>query len=583
MEQTVSPDGRTSAGEVNTLGELCRAVPSVPAAMPLRDAERLFRNDPSLRAVAVETDDGPALLTLRLLEAQLSGRLGYGRALLSRARVGDLLSENDLFFDAGRSLREAAEVLLMRRDWLREDDVLVLHSDGRTSIASVAAIFRQIGLVFRDIAMRDPLTGLPNRRMLDDRGQQLGFAGADLERLAVLYVDMDGFKQVNDSFGHRAGDDVLVAFAQRLTNCVRPHDLIGRLGGDEFAVLLADIDEDEAIDIADRIVDMARAPFPVGARQVRIGASVGVATGREVAFGDTTLSTLDVLLHRADAAMLHAKRAGKARAATGRVDSGDAWSPSRLARISRRLQLALETGDLELHYQPKLDLRSGHVNSVEALVRWHDAELGHLAPSEFIPVAEHNGQILALGSWVLRAACAQARKWYDEGRNWAVAINVSPVQLAEGALLEDVLEAIAEADIPPHLLQIEVTETSAIDNMPLAVSQLTGLQELGVRVHLDDFGTGYSSIPRLRSLPVDTLKIDQSIVGRIDIDEADAQLLSGIIATAHALGLAVVAEGVERESQMARLRELGCDIVQGYLVSRPRPAGELKASDYSTA
>ena len=412
--------------------------------------------------------------------------------------------------------------------------------------------------------------------MLDERGAALIEAGADLDRTAVLYVDLDGFKQVNDTLGHRVGDDLLVEFASRLVASVRPGDVVGRLGGDEFAVLLTEVSDVEAMAIADRIVLVSMAPFVIDDQTVHLSASVGVALGQDVR-AESVLTPLDVLLRHADSAMLHAKQAGKGR--TERLDQPEqAALPARRAAIRRRLRIALEEATLELHYQPKLDLSTDAVTSVEALVRWTDAELGSVSPVEFIPVAEQSGQILELGRWVLRAACAQAKAWQDEGRAWAVAVNVSPVELADPHLAEHVLAEIAARDLPPHLLQVEVTESCAVADLEHAGKQLTALQDAGVHVHLDDFGTGYSSLAILRHLPVTTLKVDQSIIGRIDAHPADAQLLAGVIGAAHTLGMRVVAEGVERESQLTRLRELGCDSAQGYLICRPTPPAQLSPS-----
>ncbi|MDH2415397.1 EAL domain-containing protein [Nocardioides sp. CER19] len=559
------------------LRELSIPVPVLLPDTPLREVELRFRDDPALRAVAVRTPDGPALLTRVRLEALLSGRLGYGRALLARAPLGAVVEYDGFHLDGVQPLREAAAAILAHGS--REDDVLVLSPDGAAAAAPVATIFREVGMMFREIALRDPLTGLANRRMLDEHGGGLLSAGVDPDRLAVLYVDLDGFKQVNDALGHKAGDALLLAFAQRLVRTVRPVDLVGRLGGDEFAVLLSDVDETEATDVADRIVATARRPFTVHDQQVYVSASVGIATGRDVAGAvpvGAAVSALDALLHHADGAMLHAKRAGKARTSRLHVRE-EAGAFERRALIRGRLHEALAHGGLALHYQPKLSLHSGRVESVEALLRWTDELLGRVSPVEVIAVAEHTGQISELGEWVLRNACAQARLWHDEGRDWAVAINVSPVQLAAPGLAKSVLAAVEEAGIPPRLLQVEVTESTAVSDMSLAGQQLAELQAGGVLVHLDDFGTGYSSLAMLRRLPVSTLKIDQSIVGRIDSDEADAQLLSGVINAAHTLGLTVVAEGVERPAQIHRLRELGCDVAQGYLISRPQPAPDLIA------
>lgn len=557
----------------DTIGNIAERCPRIDAETLVPDVEAMFAADPALRAVAVETADGIGLLTRSRLYSLLSGRLGYGRALLARVPVQRIVTAEATPLEPETTLPHAASAVLSRQGPDRYDDVLVLGCDGTTQAAAVASIFREVGLQFREIALRDPLTGLPNRRMLDEHGAALAEAGADLSRVAVLYVDLDGFKQVNDTLGHRAGDELLVEFASRLCGSVRPQDVVGRLGGDEFAVLLSDVGEVEAMAIADRVVLVSLAPFVLNGQPVHLSASVGVALGQDVR-EEPVLTALDVLLRHADSAMLHIKQGGKGRA--GRLEgSQSAALPARRAAIRRRLAEAIESGAFALHYQPKLDLSTDAITSVEALIRWTDPDLGTVPPSEFIPVAEQSGQIVALGRWVLATACAQARAWLEDGRGWAIAINVSPVELADPHLAEHVLAQVASAGLPTHLLQVEVTESSAVADLELARLQLATLQAAGVRVHLDDFGTGYSSLALLRHLPISTLKIDQSIIGRIDTNPADAQLVAGVITAAHTLGLTVVAEGVERSSQLDRLRALGCDSAQGYLISRPQLAVDL--------
>lgn len=561
------------AARVETVGDLADPCPRVDPATPVPDVEATFRNHPAMQAVAVPTPAGMALLTRARLQAVLAGRLGFGRALLNRVPVQDIVTAAEVTLAPTATLIDAASAILNRTVDERYEDVLVVDEHGDTRCASVASVFQEVSLQFRDIALRDPLTGLPNRRMLDERGAALVEAGVDLDRTAVLYVDLDGFKQVNDTLGHRVGDELLVEFASRLISSVRPQDVVGRLGGDEFAVLLTDVSDVDAMAVADRIVLVSIAPFVIDGQPVHLSASVGVALGQDVR-AEPVLTPLDVLLRHADNAMLHAKQAGKAR--SERLDGpGEAALPARRAAIRRRLRAALDDESFELHYQPKLDLVTEAITSVEALLRWTDAELGPVSPAEFIPVAEQSGQIIELGRWVLRTACAQARTWLDEQRGWAVAVNVSAVELADPHLADHLLAEIAAHGLPPHLLQIEVTESCAVSDLEHARRQLTALQDAGVHVHLDDFGTGYSSLAMLRHLPVTTLKVDQSIVARIDAHPADAQLLAGVIGAAHTLGMRVVAEGVERESQLDRLRELGCDSAQGYLICRPAPPALL--------
>lgn len=567
-----------------TLADLSIPILQLPGDTPVPEVEWHFRNDPSLRTIAVSTEQGPVLLTLRHLEARLSGRLGYGRALLSRAHIHEILQWGQPVLHATDRVLHAANALLNVLDRLSDDEVLVVDERGRTYSVSLISVFRETGLFFRDLAMRDQLTNLANRRSLEQSGEQLLSHGADLTRIAVLYIDLDGFKQINDTLGHRAGDELLIAFARRLSECVRSRDavggsgsdVIGRIGGDEFAVLLSDVDEKAAAEIAERIVAATHHSFVIGGQTLYVSASVGLATGREILGGTPALSTLDTLLQRADGALLHAKRAGKAR--VGRSQTVyDAGPLARRALIHRRLGNALADGALRLHYQPKLDLRTGRTDTVEGLARWSDDELGPVSPDEFIPAAEQAGLIHALGSWVLRTACAQARSWSDGGQQRVIAVNISPTQLAEHGFVDEVLRAVGDAGIPPTLLQIEITESVVIDDLSLAVQQLTDLRLAGVAVHLDDFGAGHSSLARLRALPLYAIKIDRHIVARVDTDAADAHLLAGVISAAHTLGLRVIAEGVERQSQLERLEELGCDAAQGYLIGRPAPASLLPA------
>lgn len=556
-----------------TVGDLARPCPAVPGATPVPEVEALFRKDEQVRAVAVPTRGGLGLLTRTRLHAVLSGELGYGRALLSRAVVERIVHPADVALASGTPLISAAATVLARTGPDRYDDVLVLDEAGATASVPVATVLEEVGLRFREIALRDPLTGLPNRRMLDEHGHDL-VARHGSSRLAVLYVDLDGFKQVNDTLGHRAGDEVLVEFADRLSRTVRAGDLVCRLGGDEFAVLLSETTEADAMAIADRVVAASSERFTAAGQRVAVSASVGVAMWQDVD-ADMDLTALDVLLRHADGAMLHAKRAGKARA--GRLQ-GPEWAalPGRRAAIRRRLAQALRSGALDLYYQPQLELGTGTVTRVEALLRWTDAEIGPVPPSELVRVAEDSGQIHDVGRWVLATACRQARTWLEEGEPWAVAVNVSPMELVDASLAQTVLDTLAAHDLPAHLLHVEITETTAMADLDLARRQLDALRAAGVQVHLDDFGTGYSSLSRLRQLPVSTLKIDQSIVGRVDTDPADAQLLAGIVNAAHTIGLTVVAEGVERETQLTELHRLGCDAVQGYLIGRPQPAREVR-------
>ena len=583
MTVTVMHADELTAPQVDTtacVAEVAREVAIVSATLPAADLDRMFRVDRGLRAVIVQAGRYAVVLSREQVEFQLSGRLGYGRSLHTRSTAFDLLPEERFALPGQLSLAEAAQRILSRPEGSRYQDVLVLTESG-PKVASVSHILERLSMIFRHVALHDPLTGLPNRRLLDERGTALLEASRDPARIAILYIDLDGFKLVNDTFGHRVGDEILVGFAERLSSCVRPADVVARLGGDEFAALLVDVSETQARAIAERVVLTATAPFVHETQLVHLSATVGIAMGDDVS-RETELSPLDVLLRHADGAMLYAKEAGKRQ--VGRLDGREQTTPfARHALIRRRLLDALTDGGFSLHYQPKLDLSTGDCRSVEALLRWTDSELGSVSPAEFIPIAEATDQIHRIGRWVINEACAQARTWLDAGVPRAIAVNVSPVQLATNSIVAELINGITRHAIPPSLLRVEITEGSAVTDLPRAIGQLRELRDAGIDVDLDDFGTGYSSLAMLRDLPLAAVKIDKAFIDHIDTTASDALLVGGVIDAAHALGLTVTAEGVERPGQLSRLRELGCDTAQGYLISRPVAAIDLDLRDSTLA
>ncbi len=538
----------------------------------------MFGADRALSAIVVRTGHAVSLLPREHLQFELSGRFGYGRSLRSRATAADLVPDDVICLSGDATLTEVAQLILDRPIASRYRDVLVLTPDGPRTV-SVSAVFERLASMFRHVALHDPLTGLPNRRRLDEHSADLARRGYDLRRVAILYVDLDGFKAVNDTFGHRAGDELLIAFADRLRSCVRPSDIIARMGGDEFAAMLLDVTEVEALAIADRIVLNATAPFVFDDEPLHISASVGVAMAHDTA-SETEMTQLDVLLRHADGAMLKAKRAGKRQ--VGRLTQTQASAGSSMARaahIRRRLRHALNHDRLTLHYQPTLDLETGATDTVEALLRWTDDELGVVSPAEFIPAAEGSGQIHHLGQYVLGEACAQAARWLAAGTPRTVAINVSPSQFASDSFVDELLGTVRQHQLPPRLLRIEITEGSAVADLPRTLTQLNQLRSAGLAVDLDDFGTGHSSLSMLRSLPLTAVKIDKAFIDDIDSDPANQMLVEGVIGAAHALGLTVTAEGVERPEQLAALRRMRCDTIQGFLIARPTPPEELAVNE----
>ncbi|MFN8104608.1 MAG: EAL domain-containing protein [Acidimicrobiia bacterium] len=422
----------------------------------------------------------------------------------------------------------------------------------------------------RHRALHDDLTGLPNRALLIDRIEQaLARCERNGTRCAVMFCDVDQFKVVNDSLGHTAGDELLVTVARRLTDVLRPDDTVARFGGDEFVIVCDSVTgEDAALEIAGRIADKVAEPVTVGDREIVLTTSVGIA------FGTGRATDPDALIADADAAMYHAKARGRAR--TEVFD--DHLRAGNLARLDtvNALRRALDTGELRLHYQPEVDLASGHWLGFEALLRWERPDHGLVLPEHFVPVAEDSGLIVPIGAWVLREATAQLRAWEDErpGVDLTVAVNLSARQLADPALPRVVASAVETAGIDPRRLKLEITESVIMEDVAWSQTALESLRSLGVRVVVDDFGTGYSSLSYLRQFPVDQLKIDRSFVSGVDGDAGNWAIVEAVISMARALGLAVTAEGVETPEQAAALARLGCTTGQGFLFARPRPAAE---------
>jgi diguanylate cyclase (GGDEF)-like protein len=381
--------------------------------------------------------------------------------------------------------------------------------------------------------------------------------------VAVLFIDLDGFKGINDSLGHYVGDELLVTVSQRLLSVIRPGDTVARLGGDEFAILLHDIeDPSTGIAVAERAVATLRQPIEIAGQAISISASVGIA------FADLGTST-ELILSQADAAMYDAKASGK--------DQVQRFQPAMRTRIVHRLELrnafhgALERGEFRLDFQPQLSLRDGTLEGFEALVRWAHPLHGELGPADFIGLAEETGFIVPLGQWILDTACSVAGTWpVRNGKHLSVSVNVSGRQLRSDHFLDDVKIALSYSGLRPEDLVLEVTESIFILNPGVTAAVLNRLSSVGVRLAVDDFGTGYSSLSSLNDYPIDHLKIDRSFVALLRNSQSDgAALIQAIVRLAHELGLSAVAEGVETVDQHRALCELGCDTIQGYLLSHP--------------
>jgi len=420
-------------------------------------------------------------------------------------------------------------------------------------------------------ALYDPATGLPNRELLTDRiAHALAWASEDeADPIAVIMLDLDRFKVINESVGHAVGDRLLMAVGQRLAACLRPGDTVARFGGDEFGIILDHVDDvDEAKRIAERIDLELRAPFPLNGREWFISASIGIAIGRP---GRTTPGEL---LREAEIAMVRAKSDPAGRQAL--------FEPSMSEQTIERIDLendlrrAVERDEFRLHYQPLVDLVSGAIVGFEALVRWQHPTRGLVPPLAFIPLAEETGLIGSIGRWVLETACRQAYAWRHAGPGGTalvMSVNLSARQFAQADLVESIAEILAASHLDPGSLELEITESVVMDQSEVGIRALRRLRELGVQLVLDDFGTGYSSLAYLKHLPLDTIKIDRSFVAGL-VNAADRSIVEAVIALAHGLGIGVVAEGIETDDQRLVLQDLGCDLGQGYLFSRPVPAIE---------
>jgi Amt family ammonium transporter len=473
------------------------------------------------------------------------------------------------------------EVCYLRRDgsrmWVLENIGLVEGDDGQLNVLEGTIIditerkVLEQQLTYQ--AFHDALTRLPNRALFMDRlGHALARASRAGESVAVLFLDLDNFKVVNDSLGHKLGDQLLVSVGQRLLQCVRLADTVARLGGDEFTLLIDDVQSaDDAIVVAQRIADALATPFTLDKRDVFLNTSVGIAIS-------TVDDRPDDLLRNADLAMYQAKNSGKARYAL--------YEPALNLRMWERLQSemdlrrALEADELVLYYQPVVQLKTGQIVEVEALVRWQHPRRGLVPPSEFISLAEESGLILPLGHYVLQEACRQVRAWQQElpgASDLSVSVNLSPRQFRHPRLVEDIKKGLAESGLNPRYLKLEITESAGLDNTQSTVTTLGELKEAGIHIAIDDFGTGYSALSYLKHYPIDSLKLDRSFVSGLGDSLEDTAIIHAVLAFARTLSLKVIAEGIETAEQVAQLRDLGCKWGQGYYFARPMPAEELGA------
>jgi len=492
------------------------------------------------------------------------------RCLYWRDAAGDVLRDSAKRIDAGpESLTQALAMLQMTVDFTLVRMCEVFETERRRTDEEL--VRRQEELAF--MATHDALTGLPNRTLMIDRGQQmLERARRHKSSVAALLIDMDNFKNINDTLGHAAGDDLLRAVAARFESVIRASDAFGRIGADEFAVVADEFSLDAGPElIAERLLDALAEPFTLAnvqpRRSVSLTASIGIANSD----GDTAES----LLRNADIAMYRAKWDGKGRFVV--FEEAMHAVAQELVELEMDLRGALERSEFFLAYQPTFALRDMHVIGMEALIRWQHPTRGVVEPSEFIPLLEQNGLVCPVGTWVLQEACRQCSQWRAAGHEVGIAVNVSARQLDADDFVADVGIALADSGLEPSALTLEITETTLMRNAADTAVRLRTIKQLGVRIAIDDFGTGYSSLAHLQRFPVDELKIDRSFVSRLDGNPDGEALVHTLVQLARALSIETLAEGIERPEQLSILRREHCDNGQGFLFARPMEVGSVDA------
>jgi diguanylate cyclase (GGDEF)-like protein/PAS domain S-box-containing protein len=533
------------------------------------------------------TDVAGNITSLNLVADKMTGWSSHeaaGRPLSDVIRILDSNSraviENPAKMDVEphRKPQLPSRCILIRRDGSEiaiEDSIAGIYDrDGRAAGAVFAcrdvSAVQAMALEMTHSAEHDLLTGLPNRRLLHDRvNQSIAVARRDFKQVAVLYLDLDGFKHINDSLGHPTGDQLLQSIAKRLVTCVRSTDTVSRQGGDEFVILLSDVPapEDAAV-MANRLLHVVAEAHSFDAHDIHITTSVGVSVYPEDG------QDAEALVKNAGTAMYQAKENGK--------QSFQFYKPAMYARAVERqsieegLRRAVEREEFALHYQPKINLTTRAITGVEALLRWTHPTRGWLSPAQFIPIAEDSGLIVPIGKWVLRQACKQARAWADAGlAATSMAVNVSAIEFGDENFLRGLFAILKETGLDPRSLQLEITESVLMKHAEVTAGILENLRARGVQVAIDDFGTGYSSLSYLRKFKVDALKIDQSFVRQISLGGRDAAIVTAVINMARTLDLLVIAEGVETQEELEFLCTSGCDEAQGYYLSRPVPAWQL--------
>ncbi len=593
VNSAAMPDGMETHGHVHTVEDITerksmeRVLQAAEEAL-FAERERAQVTLNSIGDAVVTTDLQGKVTYLNLVAEKMTGwsrEDAAGRPLNEVFKIIDGSTHQAAPDPARRAIEEDRTVglamgcVLVRRDGFEspiEDSAAPIHNrDGRVAGAVIvfhdASQSRAVALKMSHLAQHDFLTDLPNRSLLTERlSQAIGLARRHGRQAALLFLDLDGFKQINDSLGHATGDQLLQSVAARLVASVRGTDTVFRQGGDEFVILLAEIEQpQDAAHVAETLRVALAAPHRIGGQDLSVSLSIGISVYPDDA------DNVDSVMRNADTAMFHAKASGRDNYQFYKTDM-DTRAVHRLL-VEGGLHRALTQGEFLLHYQPKFDLRSGAMTSAEALIRWSSPDRGLVYPKQFVPIAEACGLIVPIGRWVLREACRQVQAWLDAGlRAVPVAVNTSAVEFRHEDFLEGLASILMETGLAPRYLELELTESVLMHDAESSVAVLEALKAMGVRLAIDDFGTGYSSLSYLKRFPIDTLKIDRSFVHDISSDADGSTIVSAVIAMGRTLGQRVIAEGVETQEQLAFLRTRQCNEGQGFHFSRPLPTEDFR-------
>ncbi|MDP2904461.1 MAG: EAL domain-containing protein [Methylovulum sp.] len=564
-----------SQNQSATVKQLMHFVEPIPVQLRCLDVLNLFIEDKTLFTAPIIDDNNVPVGLIdrgRLTEIFFKP---YARDLHHKKLIGEIMTTDPVIVDINTSIDDLANITINAGMRHMANGFIIVESSAYVGMATGHKLLEEITqrkqqeLYF--LAHYDQLTGVPNRLLFKDRLLQAYQQAKRSEKaFALIFVDLDRFKHVNDTLGHSFGDQLLINFAKRLTSSIRGSDTVARLGGDEFVIILQNLSEaGHAEQVASAIIDTVRRPMLICEREIQITASLGVAL---FPLHD---DTVDGLIKKADAAMYEVKENGR----NGYALYSERYDHSQIQRLSLEAELgmALNNNELSLFYQPQVHLSSNQVIGVEALLRWHHPEQGLISPAQFIPIAEESGLIIPIGEWVLHEACRQHSEWVRQGLpRLRIAVNVSDIQFRQKGFFACVKKIIGDTRIDPNYIELELTESVVMTDPIQTVATLNELKSLGIKLAIDDFGTGHSSLSYLTRLPVDRIKIDQSFIRNIQEVPANEAIVRAIIAMGGSLGLEMIAEGVETLAELECIKRHLCQEVQGYYFSRPIPADEFK-------